>query len=162
MSASSVSFLKLVKRNLLIIDWRGRIMWDWQMLCFVSSTSGPVKRAGTKASTKTIPSQLFLWKNGFCNEGISNFSWILWPACQPHSSANEKFAHSRLTFLSTSVGRHGYHRIKIFLSHMWSLYVFQSSSLLKTVCYFSCLVEALVLMEKYFHAPFQVPAVSCI
>lgn len=121
MSVSFVSFLELVKRNLLVIDWRGGLMWDWQILHLIFSRSSLVKRAGAKASTKTVPSQLFLWKNGLCNEGISNLSYIgrtPWPASKPNSSTNRKFAHPRPTFLSSSVGRHGYHRNEIFLSRI--------------------------------------------
>lgn len=97
-------------------------MWDWQILHLIFSRSSLVKRAGAKASTKTVPSQLFLWKNGLCNEGISNLSYIgrtPWPASKPNSSTNGKLAHPRPTFLSSSVGRHGYHRNEIFLSRIW-------------------------------------------
>lgn len=93
-------------------------MWDWQIFCLIFSRSSPVKRAGIKASTQTKPFRLSLWENGLCNEGIGNFNLIgrtSWPASKPISSINGKFAHSKCTFLSSSVGRHGYHRNGIFL-----------------------------------------------
>lgn len=67
MSMSSMSSLKLLKRNLLRIEWRGGLMQDRQILCWIFSRSRPVERAGAEA-TADVYSQS-LWKSGLCSRG---------------------------------------------------------------------------------------------
>lgn len=72
MSTSCMSSLKLLKSNLLRIDWRGGLMQDWQILCWIFFRSQPAKRAGAEATAEPYILSHFCGRVGFVAENVSN------------------------------------------------------------------------------------------